>query len=145
MKTLLIILPLLSALNLFSDELKWVDNQIEAIKPPREGVAESKIDFVRDPFLFLDKKKTKVGAITSRSGKSSTGKRKRVYKQKALVLQAILNKSALINGKWYKIKDKIGKYTILSVDKTTIMLKYGNKNLLLSTNSKHTNLKFKNK
>ena len=37
-----------------ASQLEWVDEQIEAIKPSRNGIEILKIE---DPFLFLQKKK----------------------------------------------------------------------------------------
>lgn len=149
MKTLLITLSLLLSVNLFSDELKWVDEQIEAIKPPRSGVDESKVNATVDPFLFLGKKSLSSTTAASKSSsgyKSSSASKAKVYRKgKSLTLKAILNKSALINNKWYKINEKVGKYIISDIDKTTVTLKYGKSKLFLSTNSINKNLKFKNK
>jgi hypothetical protein len=64
---------------------------------------------------------------------------------KKLSVDAILNKSALIQGQWYKQDDTVQGYTIKSVHKTTIVLSKNNKDLILSTNSKNLNLKFKEK
>ena len=64
---------------------------------------------------------------------------------KTLSVDAIINKSALINGKWYVQEDVIQGYTIKQVHKTSIVLSKNNKDLVLSTNSKNLNLKFKNK
>lgn len=64
---------------------------------------------------------------------------------RALAIDAIINKSVLINGKWYKIDDVVQGYTIKSIFRTSIVLSKNNKDLILSTNSKNLNLKFKNK
>ncbi len=156
MKNLLTALILFSSVTLIANELKWVDEQIEAIKPPRKGISSSKINMVEDPFIFLlkNKEKTKKSTLTSSSKLKSTSKysskksssksSKLIKKSKVLTLNAIINKSALINGKWYKIKDKIGKYTIININKTDIILSYKKKRLFLTTNSKNKNLKFKN-
>lgn len=155
MKNLLIIPSLLLAVNIFADELKWVDEQIQAIKPPRIGISSSKVNAVSDPFIFLDKNKdkSKKSASTSRPRASfkkastlSKSKKSKVSKKSSVfVLDAIINKSALINGKWYKIEDMVGKYTLSNVENTMITLKYKNEELLLSTDSRSKNLKFKNK
>ncbi len=153
MKNLLTVLILLSSsVILIANELKWVDEQIEAIKPPRDGVSFAKVNAVNDPFIFLkknkdeDKTKKKTIAVKSRSTskKSSPNSNKLAKKSTVLVLDAIINKNALINGKWYKLKDRVGKYTLNSIDRTNIILSYKRKNIFLSTDSKNKNLKFKN-
>ncbi len=151
MKNLLTALILVfSSITLIANELEWVDEQIEAIKPPRSGISSSKINTVGDPFIFLKQKKDKIkkSKIASKSKytlkKPSPNSNKVTKKSTVLVLDAIINKSALINGKWYKLKDKVGKYTLSSVDRTDIILSYKKKRLFLTTNSKNKNLKFKN-
>ena len=42
------------SVNLVATELEWVDQQIEAIKPPRKGI---KITVMTNTFVFLDKNK----------------------------------------------------------------------------------------
>lgn len=150
MKTLIITTLLMLSINLVANELKWVDEQIEAIKPPRSGISKAKINTVESPFIFLGKNKKDIKSkAIRRSAKSSTSsrtKRNKIYKRsKKLVLSAIINQSALINKKWYKLNDKVGKYTLSSISRTSVILSYKKKELLLSTNTKNLNLKFKNK
>ena len=148
MKNLFILISILLALNSFANELQWVDEQVQAIKPPRSGVKTSTINSVSNPFLFVKEKSGK-NAKSSKAktalNKTSSNKNQVSKKSKALVLNAIINKSALINGKWYKIKDKVGKYTLSSIERNTVILKYKTKELFLSTNTQTKNLKFKNK
>ena len=149
MKTLLLIFILLSS-NLLSDELKWVDEQIQAIKPPREGVSSSKINSIKNPFIFLqkNKEKPKKKVLTSTNKVNSTKVQNitRIeQKNISLHLSAIINNSAYINGKWYKIQEKVGKYTISRITRTDVILTYKQKRLLLSTRTKSKTLKFKNK
>ena len=150
MKTFLITnIFLLITSCLYATELSWVDEQIAAIKPPRNG---SKINNIRNPFVFLEKngyvKKKPVAEIktistTNAKGETITKVIKR--KSKPLVLSAILNQSALINGTWYKKNEKIKSYTIIGIKKSTVTLKSGDRILNLSTNTKKQTLKFKNK
>ncbi|MEN4052239.1 MULTISPECIES: hypothetical protein [Sulfurimonas] len=147
MKKLTIILLLLLSTQLFSNELAWVDEQIEAIKPPRKGIDNKKISKLKDPFIYLKTKKGKKRKkSTYRSRKSSTSgsKKVRTYSSK-ISLEAILNKSALINGKWYREGEKIYEYKLEKVNLKTVLLTKGKKQLLLSTVSKSKNLKFNNK
>ena len=153
MKNILLILSLFIITHAIANELEWVDEQIQAIKPPRNGISKSQIDMIQNPFIFLKKElKEKPGTkavVTNKSysskkyvSKSTTNK---VSKQStSFSLDAIINKSALINGKWYKLHSKIGKYTLSSVDGTSIILSYKDQELLLTTRSKTKKLKFKN-
>ncbi len=133
MKKLTIILLLLLSTQLFSNELVWIDEQIEAIKPPRKGINNKKILKLKDPFIYLRKK------IHHRSRK-----RVRAYTSK-ISLVAILNKSALINGKWYREGEKVYGYKLEKVNPKTVLLTKGKKQLFLSIASKSKNLKFNNK
>ncbi len=133
MKILLILLLILSY-ELNADELEWVDEQINAIKPPRNGISKSKIDIIRSPFNL---KKKPVEVILDKDMNVVA------KKEITLSLHAIINKSAFINEKWYKLNDKIDKYTITSIERTIVLLSFKKKTLLLSIKSKNKNLKFK--
>lgn len=138
------------SLNMSANELKWVDEQIEAIKPSRDGVSKSSINNLKDPFIFLkvEKKELVAGAKTSRTPRSNNGTSSNITtvskKTTYFNLSAIINKSALINGKWYKEMDKVGKYTLSEVNRSTITLKSKGKKLHLSTATKNRTLKYKN-
>ena len=151
MKNLLLAVALIISLSLSANELQWVDEQIQAIKPPRSGISKSKVNSIKDPFIFLKKeKKVKEGKTarntTNNTKKvvSATSKNSISKKVTSFSLDAIINKSALINGKWYKINTKVGKYTLSSVDKTSVILSYEKKQLLLSTATQNKKLKFNN-
>ena len=151
MKTLITITLLLLSINLLANELKWVDEQIEAIKPPRSGISKEKINTVKSPFIFLSNKNKKTKAASSskkrvsKTYSSSKTRKNKIYnRSKRFVVSAIINQSALINKKWYNLNDKVGKYTLSSISRTSVTLSYKKQELLLSTNTKNSNLKFKN-
>ncbi len=143
MKKLLILTLLLCTTHLFANELAWVDEQIEAIKPPRKGIATKDISKLKDPFIFLKPNKNKK-KVKSPYKRSSTKKYVRKHSSK-FKLKAILNKAALINGKWYKEGEKVYGYKLEKVNPQSIVLTRGKKQILLSTVSKSKNLKFNNK
>jgi len=147
-----IILILLTTVTLCSDELTWVDEQIEAIKPPRVGVTSNNIAKIKPPFVFLYNKKIKTKSFKKRtktrySTKKATKKSSKTMLSNSssvkLHLSAIINGSALINGRWYKPNDKIYNYKISNIKLTTVLLTNGNKKLVLSTSDSKQNLKFK--
>jgi len=154
MKTILISTSILLTGILGATELSWVDEQIEAIKPPRKSLTISKI---RNPFIFLEKNgfiKKEPIMVTEQKTVSTTNKKGivvrktvQVLKKKTtpFILDAILNTSVLINGQWYKKNEKIRAYTIVKIDKSSVLLKSGDKKIVLSTNIKKQTLKFKNK
>lgn len=143
-KYLLFIPFLFSAL--YSGELDWVKEQVRAIKPPRSGLTKSDVLQIKNPFLFVvqdDKKK---------KGKEKTKKKvlvkhsqKQVVKKKpkdSFKLEAVINKSALINGKWYKQGSKIGAFKLAKVEMSSITLKGRTKKVVLSITTKNKNLNF---
>jgi len=146
MKTLYITLLFLLAQHLYSNELTWVDEQVEAIKPPRIGISEKEIDKIKDPFIFLVKEEDKVEKSTKKSSKKAHKRVHFVKKHysKKLHLEAILNKSALINQRWYKEGQWVYGYKLVKVNRTSVVLQKQNKKLLLSTVSRSKNLKFHN-
>ncbi len=158
--TLTILLSLFLGNSLYATtELEWVDEQIEAIKPPRKGV---NISALGSPFVFLEKNKPEkegakkgsrtTGAPAKKAATSKTASSAQTDetadgapKKSAFVLSTIINSSAMIDGNWYKVSDKISNYTVTDITKTSVTLKQGNKELVLSTISTNPNLKFKNK
>lgn len=144
MKNILILILILSY-QLSADELKWVDEQINAIKPARDGIQKSKINAIKSPFIFLIKKeKTKDTAPSKKASNiTETSSNVLVKKEIILSLNAIINKSALINEKWYKIHEKVGKYTIISIERGLVILSFKKKKLILSIKTDNKNLKFK--
>lgn len=139
---------------LCANELAWVDEQIEAIKPARKGIT---VSYAENPFIFLEKNgykakgKRKVfsrssSAKSTPSPKGSTPYLSDIQPSKTeLILDLIINSSAMINGNWHKINDRVGSYTLVYVGKDSVTLKIGDKELILSTHTKNKNLKFKNK
>jgi hypothetical protein len=148
MKTIFISLLLLLVVNLSADELKWVDEQIKAIKPPRAGMEAKALAKIKDPFIYLskakaDKKYTETKSVKTIYRKSST-KRKEAAINSKFRLSMIINKAARINDKWYKLGETIAGYKIAKIDLSFVKLSKDKKNFLLSTHSKNRNLNFKN-
>ncbi len=125
-------------------DLKWVDEQIKAIKPSRTGVSNSFINRLKDPIKPLVKKTT---GKSKTSSKSSTKKyytsSKSTHKvhNKPLTLEAIMNNNAYINGKWYNVHDKVRGQKITLIDKDYVVLKYKKKKTRLFINNKNKKIK----
>jgi len=148
MKTLTLSLLILASTSLLSNELSWVDDQVEAIKPPRTGMKSSVLSGVKDPFIFLirkDDKDIKTTVVRAKPTIRTHRKTQRVYKpSKVLMLKAVMNNSALINGKWYKSGDTINGYKVMQVNRFSVLLNKKKKELLLTTQSSSKKLNFKN-
>lgn len=153
--TTIILLYLLFAV-LNANELSWVDEQVNAIKPSREGVGLQSISLLSNPFIFLEKnrpeKKEKresniksaipVQSLASSSNFSVIATQPTI---KSLELNAIMNKSVLISGTWYKLNDVVQGYLVKTIEQKSVTLSKNGKELVLTTKTKNLNLKFHNK
>ncbi len=151
MKTILLAsASILLTTSVFSNELAWVDEQIEAIKPERQS---SNIKNIKNPFVFLEQNGyVKPAPVLVEEVVSTTNAKGEVIaikivkkKPKPLLLDAIMNSSVLINGKWYKKNEKVRNYKVVRIEKSSVTLKSSAKTITLSTNVKKQTLKFKNK
>lgn len=150
MKTLSITLFVFLLSNtLVATELEWVDEQIQAIKPPRKSVV---IADVLDPFVFLkknrpkeEKKETPLAVVAASAPPKKIPELPKELTSEDFTLSTIINTSAMINGNWYKQNDRIENFIISEIDKQFVILKNqkGDKTIFLST--KTQTLKFKNK
>jgi len=154
MKTILVLLLALSISSVtVASELDWVDEQIEAIKPPRKGVV---VSGTNDPFVFLNKNKPKEekkeeapvvanAAVTKVTPVAA--EEKPPLTSDDFILGGILNSSAMINGNWYKKSDIVSEHIVFEIDKNFVTLKNkkGDRTILLSTATSKPTLKFKNK
>ncbi len=146
MKKLTVPIFLIISLHLTANELSWVDKQIEAIKPPRKGIALKEIAQIKDPFIFLELEKEE--SVAKKTEKKPLPVKHIFTKRRShhirFSLEAIMNKSALINGKWYKEGEKVFGYLVKKVKIKSVLLTKGKKKITLTTVSKNRNLKFKN-
>ena len=135
MKRLLLLagLPLFLFADIPSQNLKWVDEQIAAIKPSRKGMGQHATFMLKNPFattLFLNQP-------PAEEDENRSIKPAKIVKDVETVnghpnLQAIVNKtSVLINGNWYKKDDKVQGFTIKEIGASTVVLKSRKKELKL--------------
>jgi hypothetical protein len=153
MKKIFLILSVLFSTLVLSNELSWVDKQVDAIKPPRIGMKASSIKNLKDPFIFLEKNRT-AELLRSKSSQpkagikqnSKTAKKQKIKTvSKVLVLNVIMNNSAMISGEWYKLGDRVNGFEISEINRNSVLLHKQKKKLLLSTKSNTNKLKFHNK
>jgi len=153
MKTIIITLSILISTSLLADELSWVDEQVQAIKPPRTGMKSSDLSKLKDPFIFLRKNRgeenEKTAAIKTSKSEKKLAKATVVQPKKSntvnkiLSLSVIMNNSAMISGDWYKIGDLVNGYKVSEVTNNSVLLRKNKKELLLSTKSISKQLNFK--
>jgi len=132
---------LLISISLYSNDLKWVDEQIAAIKPLRNGVKLNEIDILKDPFIYVKNSKT---VKNKKNNTKKVIKSKKNIKKDTLhhfTLQAIMNSYALINGKWYKNGSKIDGYKLNILNRTKVVLIRKSKRISLSTKTKKLKLR----
>ncbi|MDD3323887.1 MAG: hypothetical protein PHN38_02015 [Sulfurospirillaceae bacterium] len=107
------------------NEIKQYDKIFYKISERREGVEESKIDSIVNPFIVVlppkDGNTTDINASASKP---------------AYVLSAIVNNKAKINNEWYKAKDKIGPYKVTRISRDTVLLRDKDDKLELSIRTK---------
>ena len=146
MKTLYIIPLIILTQLLWANELEWVDEQVKAIQPSREGMKS--IHSLLDPFIFLEKDEE--STKSSKAKPSTTGvtsiapkEKTKIVKKQTFDLSIIINKSAKINNKWYKKGDILSGHKILTISPSSVILIKNKQQILLSTNSKNKNLTLK--
>jgi hypothetical protein len=125
-------------------ELTWVDEHIQAILPSRVGISDAFIGSLVDP-MKMTKAPSSTLLAPPKLGSINTLSLPKIVEE-PLRLQALINKSALINGKWYKLSDPIRSY-ILSEIKPNSVLLIGKKEqkLVLFLNKQNSNIKITTK
>lgn len=128
-------------------ELAWVDEQIAAILPTRIGVADGYINSLLDPVKYVRPSipasgGSKLLAPPSLRGLSVIPK----IVEEPLRLQALMNKSALINGKWYSLNAPVRGYRLSEIKVNSVLLsaKKGQP-LVLFLSKTNTNIKLNTK
>ena len=96
-------------------ELAWVDEQIKAILPARIGISERTINSLRDPMKMLK-------PALSLLPPPKLGITVPQVVEEPLRLKAMMNKSVLINGKWYKVGDSVRKYSLTEIKPNSVLL-----------------------
>lgn len=134
-------------------ELAWVDEQIQAILPARIGISDAVVGSLTDPIKL--KKPVRTGATlpTGTPVLFAPPKLASVPKialpkivEEPLRLQALINKSALINGKWYKLNDSIRAYTLSEIKFNSVLLTgKADQKLILFLSKQNTNIKITTK
>ncbi|RLA58161.1 MAG: hypothetical protein DRQ78_12555 [Epsilonproteobacteria bacterium] len=108
MKSILIILMLLSAYVYADLSTKDIENMVDKIYKKRTGMTLGNLSDIEDPFVRIEVEDnvTKVIAMT----------------EIQFFLKGIMNNRAYINDKWYDINDIVSGYTLKHVGKKGIVL-----------------------
>jgi hypothetical protein len=126
---------LISYLNALSLSHNEIAQMVSKIQNERSGITLKELDDTPNPFVLyvppkkVEMKKAKVKKVIK--------KRKEIIKPSVIYeLTGILNYSAFINKKWYKVGDKIGEYRVIHIGKTTATLQQGKDIKVLKIKSK---------
>lgn len=139
MKTLLLI-PVFLIGTLFGNaNTDWVDKQVQAIKPPRKGVSHTAINRIKNPFIIVYKKTESDQA--SKTKEQSTQTSKKSSTTGPLKLSAVMNNSALINGTWYQVNDKVRGYKLAKIETDTVLLQAGRTKKMLFITTQNPKIK----
>lgn len=107
----------LNAATLSHAEIKTM---VEKIKHQREGIDISILENTLNPFAI----KEVVEEVEEIEEVIKKEEPKKIVKKKVVHhLTAILNHAAFIDGKWYKVGDKMGLFTLVSIGYDSVELK----------------------
>ncbi|MRI83102.1 MAG: hypothetical protein C6I00_01650 [Nitratiruptor sp.] len=98
-----------------------IDELIEKIKIPRQGLTPEQIAALKDPFIGQEEL-TKI--IQKKQGDKK--RPKVVYR-----LQSIFGKRAKINGRWYRLGAQVGPYRLVAIRDSYVLLRNGGRQLKL--------------
>ena len=123
------------SLDVFANNLTWVDKQILEIKQKRAGIKNSNIVKIKNPFIFLEKNGYNI--VGTKKVKKIRVTKKRLEKHNTIpILEMIINKSALINGQWYQVNSVVDGYKVNAINKASVDISFKNKKFILSLKSK---------
>ncbi|WP_345989559.1 hypothetical protein WCX18_03360 [Sulfurimonas sp. HSL1-2] len=132
-KLLLLMLPLFAFAQDVQPDMQWVDQEIAAIKPPRQGVSSAALFGLQDPFraqLILNQ--------PPQAKKGTTAYVQRYAPKPPLTLESVINShTALIDGKWYKQNDTIYGYAIVKIERDSVLLQKKKKQITLTLKKKN--------
>jgi len=90
--------------------------KIKKIREERPSVSLKKLETTKEPFAIIKKKENKKVIVVPDE----------VIAESTFMLDGIMNKTAYINGDWYKIGDVIDGYTIGYIGKKGVVLRKDN-------------------
>ncbi|MRJ03165.1 MAG: hypothetical protein GXO19_02195 [Epsilonproteobacteria bacterium] len=111
---------------LLSLSLAWgggypdIDQIIEKIKVPRQGLTREEIAKLKNPFIGDEK----LHAVIN--GKGTKRRKKIVFR-----LESIFSNRARINGRWYRVGSKVGNYRLVAIGSRSVVLQRGNRRIRL--------------
>ncbi len=117
-------------------QLAWVNQQVDAISQPRNGISSIYINTLKNPFVFI----YKIKQIGKRNHHAYITRSWRRH-FRTLKLTLIINHQALINGRWYKLHKRLRGFKISFIGNHQVILKRGHVIKKLSVQRDNKNIK----
>ena len=95
-----------------------IKTMVKKIKEKRIGIEVSVLEDTPNPFALVEKGEEVKEEVVKKE------KPKVIKKEVVHNLTAILNHAAFIDGKWYKVGDKIGRFILVSINHESVDLKF---------------------
>ncbi len=108
MKKIVISFGIISTIAFSSAVTDKIDNMVEKIKERRVGIEMKKLSSTPDPFVIVGQIDATVIAPKK--------------KDETIILGGIINQKAFLNGKWCKLGDSAGAYTLHYIGKKGVVL-----------------------
>jgi len=140
-----IILIILLQNLLFANEFMHViDTKIINIDKKRVGVSSKILRKIKNPFFIpiVVQENNQTKKQLNKSTLNKTNKSEKT-KKAILNLQVILNKSVLINHKWYKNFQEVEGYKIIAIKPDYVLLDQYGEHIILRVNEQSQNIHFK--
>ena len=113
--TIAVLVPLSAELS-----VEQIDNMVKKIQQKRVSKMEIDYKVVPSPFIIIKKDSDTNDTIVTTPTKKIS-----------FVLSAIINGSAYINGKWYKVGDVMNDYNVTKISDTEVKLQKGHSTIEL--------------
>ncbi len=107
---------------------KEISSMVDEIKKERSGIDIRRLKNTPNPFAIYHKPKVVLPEIVEETPEVEEEEVETFDHQ----LLAILNHAAFIDGKWYKVGDTLGEYTLVSMGKDQVVLKRGSQKRTLA-------------
>jgi hypothetical protein len=109
------------------DAIGRIDQLVDQIKSPRKGLTPRQITKASDPFVYVKKGEKTIVSVAPPP-----------KNRKKHTLQAIINDRVKIDGRWYRIGEKMGPYRITKINGNSVLLASAHKRIRLTMPQKQS-------
>ncbi len=110
---------------------KELEDKVSSIQAPRVGLSSTDLSGVKDPFIYLDRNATTGALIPQKLS---------AVKDVDLNLSGIMNGKAFVNNAWIRTGEKAGDYTVISIDKNSVIFRKDDSTKRVFINNKKDNV-----